>query len=50
MIGKVANETEGFVAADIEQLVTKAAKQALQSGDDEIRPRDIANAMAIVTK
>jgi SpoVK/Ycf46/Vps4 family AAA+-type ATPase len=50
MLERVAVETEGYVAADLEQLVKKAAKQSLQLGDNKIRPRDIANAMAAVTK
>jgi SpoVK/Ycf46/Vps4 family AAA+-type ATPase len=50
MLGRVATETEGYVAADLEQLVKKAAKQALQSGDNKIRPQDVANAMTATTK
>ena len=50
MLERVAAETEGYVAADLEQLVKKAAKQALQSGDNKIRPRDVANVMISTTK
>jgi SpoVK/Ycf46/Vps4 family AAA+-type ATPase len=50
IIRKIATETEDYVAADLEQIVDKAAKQALQSDDNKIRPRNIANAMATIIK
>lgn len=45
LIADVAAETEGYVAADLEQLVTRAAKRALQREDNVIRQEDIVSAM-----
>jgi AAA+ superfamily predicted ATPase len=45
LIADVAAETEGYVAADLEQLVTRAAKRALQREDNVIRPEYIVSAM-----
>lgn len=41
LIEQIAIETEDYVAAELEQLVTKAAKHALQDGSNRIRIRDI---------
>jgi len=45
LIADVAAQTEGYVAADLERLVTQAAKRALQREDNVIRPEDIVSAM-----
>jgi len=46
LIAEVAAETEGYVAADLEQLVTRAAKQALEREDNVIRPEDIVSVIS----